>query len=72
MAAYLCPALWKASATGTDSKSGTLIHEGSHFTAKDRACGHNDRKDPANNKPAKAIINAYNHEYFAENTPTLS
>jgi len=70
---YLCGAFWKAANAGTDSRSGTLIHESSHFTAnggtEDYAYGQEDAKSLASTDPAKAVMNADNHEYYAENTP---
>jgi peptidyl-Lys metalloendopeptidase len=70
---YLCGAFWSAPATGTDSKAGTLIHEMSHFTVvadtDDWAYGQQAARNLANTDPAKAVTNADNHEYFAENTP---
>jgi peptidyl-Lys metalloendopeptidase len=71
----VCGAFWKATATGTDSKAGTLIHEMSHFNAvastDDWAYGQTNAKALAISDPTKAIDNADSHEYFAENTPAL-
>ncbi len=71
---YLCGAFWQASATGTDSKAGTLIHEMSHFnvvaSTDDWAYGQTAAKALAISDPAKALDNADSHEYFAENTPS--
>ncbi|KAF9033592.1 deuterolysin M35 metalloprotease [Panaeolus papilionaceus] len=73
---YLCSAFWNAPNTGTDSKAGTIIHEASHFTRNggtdDLGYGHTNAKNLAKNSPAKAVMNADNHEYFAENNPVLS
>ncbi|KAF9010206.1 peptidyl-Lys metalloendopeptidase [Cyathus striatus] len=73
---YLCGAFWSAPTTGTDSKSGTLIHESSHFTVnggtQDYVYGQTSAKSLATSNPAHAILNADNHEYFAENNPSLS
>ncbi|KAG8682406.1 hypothetical protein FRC08_014982, partial [Ceratobasidium sp. 394] len=59
--------------TGTDSKAGTIIHEQSHFTVNggthDYAYGQSAAKSLAISNPARAIMNADSHEYFAENTP---
>jgi peptidyl-Lys metalloendopeptidase len=70
---YLCGAFWSASLFGTDSKAGTLIHEMSHFTAvaatDDHAYGQSAAANLANTDPTRAVDNADNHEYFAENTP---
>ena len=72
---YLCGAFWNAPATGTDSKAGTLIHEMTHFTVvagtNDYAYGQTSAKALASSSPAQALDNADNHEYFAENTPSL-
>ncbi|KAJ2933919.1 hypothetical protein H1R20_g3159, partial [Candolleomyces eurysporus] len=73
---YLCGAFWSAPLTGTDSKAGTLIHESSHFTANggtdDHVYGQTGAKNLAISNPNNAVMNADNHEYFAENTPALS
>jgi peptidyl-Lys metalloendopeptidase len=70
---YVCKAFWAAPMTGTDSKGGTLIHEMSHFNVvvgtDDYAYGQTNAKSLARTDPAKALMNADNHEYFAENTP---
>jgi peptidyl-Lys metalloendopeptidase len=70
---YLCGAFWSAPTTGTDSKGGTLVHESSHFNVnagtQDYAYGQTDAKALAKSTPSKAIMNADNHEYFAENNP---
>ena len=71
---YLCSVFWTAPLTGTDSKAGTLIHEMSHFyvvaSTDDWVYGQAGAKNLAITDPAKAITNADNHEYFAENTPS--
>ncbi|KAF4622412.1 hypothetical protein D9613_009121 [Agrocybe pediades] len=73
---YLCGAFWQAPTTGTDSKAGTIIHESSHFTSNggtdDHVYGQTAAKSLAKSDPASAIDNADNHEYFAENNPSLS
>lgn len=72
---YLCAYFWVAPATGTDSKAGTLIHEMSHFTVvagtNDYVYGQTGAHNLALTNISQAIANADNHEYFAENTPTL-
>ena len=72
---YLCNAFWSAPMTGTDSKGGTIIHELSHFNVvagtDDHAYGQTAAKRLAKRSPKKALYNAENHEYFAENTPSL-
>ncbi|KAI8981241.1 peptidyl-Lys metalloendopeptidase [Trametes punicea] len=72
---YLCDAFWKAPTTGTDSQGGTLVHESSHFIAnagtKDYVYGQSAASSLAKNDPEEAIMNADNHEYFAENNPAL-
>ena len=73
---YLCGAFWSASSTGTDSKAGTLVHEFSHFTVlggtNDYVYGKSGAQVLAASSPASAIMNADNHEYFAENTPATT
>jgi len=70
---YVCNAFWSAPTTGTDSKSGTLVHEMSHFnvtaSTDDWAYGQTAAKSLAKSNPTKARDNADSHEYFAENTP---
>lgn len=70
---YLCGAFWSAPMTGTDSKGGTLIHETSHFDivagTDDYVYGQSGAANLAITDPAKAIMNADNHEYFSENNP---
>jgi peptidyl-Lys metalloendopeptidase len=70
---FVCKVFWTAPATGTDSKAGTLIHEMSHFyvvaSTSDYVYGQTGAMNLAISDPAKAIMNADNHEYFAENTP---
>lgn len=70
---FVCRAFWSASNTGTDSKAGTLIHEMSHFNVvagtDDWAYGQTAARSLASSDPTKALDNADNHEYFAENTP---
>ena len=73
---YLCPVFWTSPTSGTDSKGGTLVHETSHFTAvagtQDYAYGQTACKALAKSSPAKAVMNADSHEYFAENNPVLT
>lgn len=73
---YLCNAFWSAPNTGTDSRAGTLIHELSHFTVlggtDDYAYGQIAARSLARDTPSQAVMNADNHEYFAENTPALA
>ena len=72
---FLCKVFWTAPALGTDSKAGTLIHEMSHFNVvagtSDYVYGQTGASDLALTDPARAIMNADNHEYFAENNPSL-
>lgn len=72
---YVCRVFWTAPMTGTDSKAGTLIHEMSHFNVvantNDYVYGQTGAKSLAITNPDNAVKNADNHEYFAENTPTL-
>ncbi|HZX80895.1 MAG TPA: M35 family metallo-endopeptidase [Lysobacter sp.] len=73
---FVCRAFWSAPLTGTDSKAGTLIHEMSHFNVvagtDDHVYGQAGAKSLAASDPARALDNADNHEYFAENTPALN
>lgn len=70
---YLCGAFWSAPNTGTDSRAGTLIHETSHFNVvagtDDWAYGQTAAHNLAVSNPTRAVDNADNHEYFAENNP---
>lgn len=72
---YVCGAFWNAPMTGTDSKGGTLVHEMSHFnvvaSTDDWAYGQTAAANLAKSNPTKALDNADNHEYFAENNPAL-
>ncbi len=72
---YLCSVFWTAPTSGTDSKGGTIVHELSHFDVTagtdDWAYGQTNAKALATSDPTKALDNADNHEYFAENTPLL-
>lgn len=72
---YLCNAFWSAPLSGTDSKGGTIVHELSHFNVvagtDDHAYGQTAAKNLAKSNPSRALDNADNHEYFAENTPSL-
>jgi peptidyl-Lys metalloendopeptidase len=65
---FLCPQFWSAPDSGTDSKPGVLIHEISHEVADtdDWAYGQTACKILARTDPAKAIDNADNYEYCAE------
>jgi len=67
---YVCNAFWQAPTTGRDSKMGTLIHEMSHFkvvaSTDDYVYGATGAHNLALSSPNKAVDNADNHEYFAE------
>ncbi|CAE6381976.1 unnamed protein product [Rhizoctonia solani] len=73
---YLCGVFWDAPVTGTDSRAGTIVHENSHFEVNggtsDWVYGQSSAKSLASSNPTRAIDNADNHEYFAENNPALS
>ncbi len=73
---HLCTAFWNLDLTGTDSQSGTIIHELSHFIAvadtDDHVYGQSSAQNLASTNPTNALNNADNHEYFAENTPFLA
>lgn len=70
---YVCKVFWSAPALGRDSKAGTLVHEMSHFyvvaSTDDYVYGATGAHNLALTDPAKAIDNADNHEYFAEDQP---
>ena len=81
---YVCDLFWTAPATGKDSKAGTLIHEFSHFSnignTDDHFYGQTEAHllamgayaDPPISKGVEyAVLNADNHEYFAENTVVI-
>ncbi|KAG8714024.1 hypothetical protein FRC09_018072 [Ceratobasidium sp. 395] len=73
---HLCGAFWRAPTDGTDSKAGTIVHEGTHFTniggTDDYAYGQDGAKELAKNNPDEGVMNADSHEYFAENNPHLN
>ncbi len=73
---YLCQLFWDAAVTGTNSRGGTLIHEISHFTVVggtgDLVYGEVPAANLAAGDPTRAVRNADNHEYFAENTPAAT
>ena len=70
---WLCRVFWTAPLAGTDSQGGTLIHEMSHFDivagTDDYVYGQAGARNLAITNPDNAIMNADNHEYFAENNP---
>lgn len=72
---YLCKVFWVAPLAGTDSQGGTLIHEMSHFDVvagtDDFIYGQVGARNLADTNPDNAVMNADNHEYFAENNPPL-
>ena len=71
---YLCPAFWRASLVGRDSKAGTILHELTHFP---EIQGTSDFAYStavvalAEDNPEQAVRNADSYEYFAENVPKL-
>lgn len=71
---YLCKSFWTAPVNGTDSRAGTIVHELSHFNVvagtDDLGYGQANARNLASTDPQKALNNADNHEYFAENTPS--
>jgi len=68
---YVCNAYNNAPACAYDSKPGTIVHELSHFTpvcgTQDYAYGTANCQNLARTDPNRAINNADNHEYMAEN-----
>ena len=71
----VCKVFWLAPMAGTDSKGGTLIHEMSYFyvvaSTEDYVYGQAGARNLADTNPDQAVMNADNHEYFAENNPPL-
>ncbi|WP_372622317.1 M35 family metallopeptidase [Falsiroseomonas sp.] len=67
----LCPAFFRASATGFDTSWGVLIHEASHLGAgtDDHAYGPQAALILAKADPQRAARNADNYEYFVETLP---
>ncbi|MEW6367665.1 MAG: M35 family metallo-endopeptidase [Acidobacteriota bacterium] len=70
---YVCKVFWTAPNLGRDSRAGTLVHEMSHFyvtaSTDDYVYGATGAHNLAVSDPTKAIDNADNHEYFAEDQP---
>ncbi|HMD00387.1 MAG TPA: M35 family metallopeptidase, partial [Ferruginibacter sp.] len=64
---WFCSAFWAAPDTGTDSRAGTVVHEHTHASAltDDIQYGQPGCQSLAKSDPAKAIMNADTHEYFA-------
>lgn len=73
---YLCNGFWSAELEGSDSQSGTIIHQLSHFdivaSTENYSYGKEDAKKLATQYPQYTIYNADAYEYFAENTPYLT
>ncbi len=73
----VCPVFFRVGPSGTDSRSGTIVHEISHFNivaATDdfsSALNQAGSRALARSNPNNAILNANAYEYFAENTPVL-
>ena len=74
----LCDVFFRVPREGTDSQSGTIVHEISHFNVVastddfSSALDQRGSRNLARSSPANAIRNANAFEYFAENTPFLS
>lgn len=72
---YLCSGFWNAELSGTDSQSGTIIHQLSYFNkiaaTKSYSFGEYEAKNLAIEFPNYTIINADSYEYFTQNTPFL-
>ncbi|MCA9092889.1 MAG: hypothetical protein KDA68_05350 [Planctomycetaceae bacterium] len=64
---WFCDQFWRAPATGTDSKAGTVLHEHTHSDAStdDNVYGQAGCRSLARSHPAKAVENADSHEYHA-------
>ena len=73
----VCPVFFRVPPSGTDSRSGTIVHEISHFNVVigsddfQSALNQSGSRQLANSNPSLAIRNANAFEYFAENTPFL-
>jgi len=73
----VCPVFFRVRPSGTDSRSGTIVHEISHFNVVigsddfQSALNQSGSRQLANSNPSAAIRNANAFEYFAENTPFL-
>lgn len=70
---HLCPAFFQLSDAGADSKSGTILHEMSHFhlgTKTEDECygnlGIGSCLDLAIREPDLAVQNADSYQYFIE------
>jgi peptidyl-Lys metalloendopeptidase len=61
---WACEAFWRAPATGTDSKAGTVVHEQSYSDAgtDDIAYGQDGCRQLARDRPDDAVRNADSHE----------
>ena len=74
----VCPVFFRVAPSGTDSRSGTIIHEISHFNVVigsddfQSALNQSGSRQLALSNPSAAIRNANAFEYFAENTPFLA
>ena len=72
----LCDVFFLVRRDGTDSKSGTIVHEVSHFNVvaatRDVASNQAGIRSVAMSDPNTVITAANAYEYFAENTPFLS
>lgn len=73
----VCPVFFRVTPSGTDSRSGTIVHEISHFSVVansddfSSALDQRGSRNLALSNPNNAIRNANAFEYFAENTPFL-
>ena len=67
---YVCYYFFHAPNMGRDSTAGTLVHEMSHFNVvagtQDYVYGASNAMQLAQTDPRRAIKNADNYEYFAE------
>lgn len=65
---FICKAFWDLSATGENSKAGTVVHEHSHTSAStnDHTYGIDACIKLAKDDPNKAIDNGDNFEYYSE------
>jgi peptidyl-Lys metalloendopeptidase len=65
---WLCKGFWDLPISGADfSMAGTILHEESHFAGTDDIeYGPEECEDLADDHPDRAVINADNYTYFAE------
>ncbi|KAF6748134.1 hypothetical protein DFP72DRAFT_820720 [Ephemerocybe angulata] len=73
---HICPEFFRRNTTGRNTQAGTILHEATHYVnngggTEDWVSGTINSLQLAIDDPDKAIDNAANYKYFAENTPFL-